>query len=191
MPDDAEITQHDGPRLPKRLLRVGATISVLAALTALGARAWVRHRSPSAERYAYEPSPAGELPQLWSLPGFSTVDHRGAELSRESLRGRPFIASFIFTQCTNVCPAMTSRVVQLQRRLAGRRDAGPALEARPRLRIRGRADLFLDADRHKRRESIGQRGNDDPDERGDDHDARRRESGDPPARLALLLAVAG
>ena len=119
MPDDAEITQHDGPRLPKRLLRVGATISVLAALTALGARAWVRHRSPSAERYAYEPSPAGELPQLWSLPGFSTVDHRGAERSRESLRGRPFIASFIFTQCTNVCPAMTSRLVQIQRRLAG------------------------------------------------------------------------
>lgn len=120
MSKDLTTANHDVARSPSRIVRVGALLSVLTALAALGVRKWGSPATPAAERYAYDPPPAGELPQLWSLPAFSLVDHRGAELSRESLQGRPFIASFIFTQCTNVCPAITSRLVQIQRRLAGR-----------------------------------------------------------------------
>lgn len=38
MPDDAEITQHDGPRLPKRLLRVGADLRARGSHGAGGPR---------------------------------------------------------------------------------------------------------------------------------------------------------
>lgn len=78
---------------------------------------WVRNRS--AEGYAYAPSAPGEPPRLWQLPKFALTDHRHAILSRDSLNGQPFVADFIFTQCTNACPMMTSRLVQVQRRLKG------------------------------------------------------------------------
>jgi protein SCO1/2 len=58
------------------------------------------------------------LPELWQVPEFALTDQRGVTQSRDTLRGKPFIADFIFTQCTNVCPMITSRMVQIQRRLA-------------------------------------------------------------------------
>jgi len=61
---------------------------------------------------------SSRLPELWPVPEFSLKDQRSVTQSRDLLRGKPFIADFIFTQCTNVCPMITSRMVEVQRRLA-------------------------------------------------------------------------
>ncbi|MEZ4224590.1 MAG: SCO family protein [Polyangiaceae bacterium] len=74
---------------------------------------------PSAEYYAYNSS-AGEdggLPVLWSVPEFSFPDQSGRTTTAGQLKGRPFIADFIFTTCTTVCPLITAKMVLLQRRL--------------------------------------------------------------------------
>ncbi len=51
------------------------------------------------------------------LPEFALEGHDGQPLSLETLRGRPFVADFIFTSCAGLCPAMTARMAQLQQRL--------------------------------------------------------------------------
>jgi protein SCO1/2 len=79
----------------------------------------LRGVGPGAEYFVYRPASGEPLPKLWLLPNFSFTDHRSQLVSRDTLRGKPFIADFIFTQCTNACPMITSRMVRLQRRLAG------------------------------------------------------------------------
>ncbi len=66
---------------------------------------------------AYSHRPAS-LAVLGTLPAFSLTGHDAQPISLESLRGRPFIADFIFTTCAGLCPAMTARMLQLQKRLA-------------------------------------------------------------------------
>lgn len=114
--------QDSDRRSVDRFRRIATWLVALAALgLVVGLVAFRRGgRGPSAERFAYQAKPEGELPKLWDLPPFDFSDQRNAPVSRESLRGKPFIADFIFTQCTNACPMLTSRMVHLQRRLVGR-----------------------------------------------------------------------
>src|SRR5436305_2239573 len=59
----------------------------------------------------------GALPSLWPAPRFSLVDQSGQIRSSDELRGSVWIADFIFTHCSSVCPALTARMVQVQRAL--------------------------------------------------------------------------
>lgn len=61
----------------------------------------------------------GELPVLWEVPEFSFVSQTKDRVTPETLRGRVWIADFIFTQCTSVCPLITARMTALQRSLPG------------------------------------------------------------------------
>jgi len=62
---------------------------------------------------------ASELPRLFALPEFTLVERSGRPATLAALRGRPWIADFIFTRCAGVCPAMTARMAALRTRLAG------------------------------------------------------------------------
>ncbi len=63
--------------------------------------------------------PASELPRLFTLPEFSLVERSGRPATLAALRGRPWIADFIFTRCAGVCPAMTARMKALRGRRSG------------------------------------------------------------------------
>jgi protein SCO1/2 len=54
-------------------------------------------------------------------PSVAHIDHDGRPFSLEALRGKAVVVSFVFTTCTGTCPATTSRLVQVQRKL---RSAG-------------------------------------------------------------------
>jgi protein SCO1/2 len=54
------------------------------------------------------------LPVLWDAPGFSYPDQSGRTFPASELRGHVWVANFIFTQCTAVCPTMTAKMVLLQ-----------------------------------------------------------------------------
>jgi protein SCO1/2 len=60
---------------------------------------------------------AGELSQLWQVPDFSFPDQAEKQVTPRSLAGRVWIADFIFTTCTTVCPLITAKMVKLQRKL--------------------------------------------------------------------------
>ena len=63
--------------------------------------------------------PVKPLPVLGTLPSFSLVSKDGDAVSLEGLRGRPWVADFIFTRCAGTCPAMTAKMAELQRARPG------------------------------------------------------------------------
>lgn len=61
------------------------------------------------------PAPARELPAF----ALRATDAKGAEraLTRESLRGRVWVADFVFTRCAGPCPLLTANLAALRKRL--------------------------------------------------------------------------
>jgi len=58
------------------------------------------------------------LPVLRAVPDFSLTDQTGATVSKESLRGKIWIANFIFSRCQGPCPQLTARMAEMQKALA-------------------------------------------------------------------------
>lgn len=69
--------------------------------------------------------PSEPLPQLGALPDFTFTRHDGQPFGSAQLRGRPFIANFIFTRCPTICPAFTRKMVGVQERTT---SAGTGLQ---------------------------------------------------------------
>lgn len=67
------------------------------------------------------PAPAASegLPEYGPVPAFELTDQNGQPFTLDFLKGRPWIADFIFTSCAGTCPQMTERMAALQRRLPG------------------------------------------------------------------------
>lgn len=99
------------PSAPSRGLPWGVAAGVLVALVLL-AGAWLALR-PRAE----------PLPDLGALPAFTFTRHDGRAFGLQQLKGRPFVANFIFTRCPTVCPLFSQKMAALQ----GRTDPGLAL----------------------------------------------------------------
>jgi protein SCO1/2 len=104
MPTAAPPATADTPRPSGRILAlVGAALVAAGVVAALGGR--VLGRAP-------------EPPRLGALPDFRLTERSGRPLSLADLRGRPWVADFIFTQCGGACPAMTARMAHLRRDVA-------------------------------------------------------------------------
>ena len=85
----------------------GALIVVLVAIAAASVQQAGSRRGPQ---------PA--LPPIMgAVPSFTLIDQHGRPVTREALRGAPWIADFIFTRCGGQCPMMTARMRTLQQRL--------------------------------------------------------------------------
>jgi protein SCO1 len=50
------------------------------------------------------------------MPPFALVDHAGATVRSESLRGYALVVSFVFTRCVETCPLITAQLVRAQAR---------------------------------------------------------------------------
>lgn len=57
-----------------------------------------------------------KLEDYGTVPAFKLVDHTGAELTDDSLRGHVTIVNFIFTRCDTVCPITTAKMHTVQER---------------------------------------------------------------------------
>jgi protein SCO1/2 len=47
-------------------------------------------------------------------PAFSLVDQNNKPVTLDALKGKPFVANFIFTNCAGPCPTMTAKMARLQ-----------------------------------------------------------------------------
>ena len=54
------------------------------------------------------------------IDDFEMTNHRGETVTLESLKGKPWIAMFIFTNCTTVCQPMTFNMTVIQEELVER-----------------------------------------------------------------------
>ncbi len=76
-------------------------------------------RAPAAKMLIGVPSAsAGAIPVLWNAPAFSFVSQKNQRITNHDLAGHVWIANFIFTQCTSICPLTTAKMILLQQRLA-------------------------------------------------------------------------
>jgi protein SCO1 len=58
--------------------------------------------------------PAPELRVYGTLPAFRLTSDEGKPFGSEELRGRVWVADFIFTRCPTVCPLVTQHFAQVQ-----------------------------------------------------------------------------
>ena len=64
------------------------------------------------------------LPRLGIVPDFSLTERTGEKVPLSDLKGKVWIADFIFTNCGGSCPIMTSTMASFQEQL---KDAGNVL----------------------------------------------------------------
>ncbi|WP_197277571.1 SCO family protein [Bacillus sp. FJAT-27245] len=57
-----------------------------------------------------------ENAQNWPLKDFSGTTQDGKQLGIEDLKGKVWMADFIFTECDTVCPPMTANMAEIQRK---------------------------------------------------------------------------
>ncbi|MFO0980580.1 MAG: SCO family protein [Planctomycetota bacterium] len=60
-----------------------------------------------------EAAQATTLPVMWTVPVFDLIERSGKRVTRDSLKGRVWIADFIFTSCANTCPVMTAEMKRI------------------------------------------------------------------------------
>jgi protein SCO1/2 len=60
---------------------------------------------------------AVDLPVLGQVPDFSLVRSDGSEVRRTDLDGAPWVAGFIFTTCSGICPIMSNQMARVQKGL--------------------------------------------------------------------------
>jgi len=98
-----------------RRLLLAASISLM--LFSLGGLLWLNLRLTGKSFFGTAP-----LPVLAQLPDFRLVERSGQKLGLSDLKGKVWIADFIFTRCPGPCPRMSSRMASLERDL--RSEAG-------------------------------------------------------------------
>ena len=59
----------------------------------------------------------GQTPIVIPTPQFSFPDQDDQPLTTQALKGKVWIADFIFTHCANTCPRMTAKRIELQQKI--------------------------------------------------------------------------
>tara|TARA_B100001750_G_C15481458_1_gene585686 strand:+ start:268 stop:933 length:666 start_codon:yes stop_codon:yes gene_type:complete len=65
--------------------------------------------------YAAVWEPPRVLIRHGEVPAFELDDQEGAKVSRESLRGKVWVGTFMFTNCGNACPGMAAELLKIQK----------------------------------------------------------------------------
>lgn len=56
----------------------------------------------------------------YEIQDFTHTDHRGDTVTLDDLKGKPWLAMFIFTNCTTICSPMTYNMTEIQQQLVDR-----------------------------------------------------------------------
>lgn len=93
-------------------------IRPLALAVALALAATGCGDGPTSGHGAAEPRPFdGKIPVLHEVPAFELVGDDELPVTNASFAGKVWVASFIFTSCGDVCPAMVTKIQMLQHTL--------------------------------------------------------------------------
>lgn len=117
--------------LPLRLIVCGCTVFVgCMLLRAAGGEdpaAAVEQHTPIVLEPSSDPNPAavpldpdaaGEPWDPQVIGDFTLIDQDGNTVTAQDLRGKPWVASFIFTRCAGACPLLAKRIYDLNKALA-------------------------------------------------------------------------
>ena len=90
-----------------------ALVLILAAT--LGVCGFLRHAKAVSPSAAHFDAAGRGPPVLWDVPPFAFEDAHGQFIRDSSLHGHVWVADFIFTRCTSVCPMITAEMTLLRR----------------------------------------------------------------------------
>lgn len=99
----------------------------VAVVTLLAGAALMRETVAATPVLPYYDSP--DLTPRWArsvdhrIAEFSLTTQTGARLTRADLLGRVHVATFIYTHCAGICPAMVTQLSKVQAAIGGRSDA--------------------------------------------------------------------
>lgn len=106
-------TPERNPKPKERLwhgLLWGALIVVILAI--VGANIWSSlHQDLGSDSES-------DLAVHHQVPDFSLIDQRGNSIALSNLKGKIWVADFIFTRCVAACPLMTDKMKKLQEEFA-------------------------------------------------------------------------
>lgn len=88
----------------------GVWVVLTAVVVAVVAAGMWSMRQPAAPR---------PFPVIAELPDFDLIERSGRHVKRSDLSGDVWVADFIFTRCSGVCPVLSTRMAMLQRALRG------------------------------------------------------------------------
>ncbi len=90
-----------------------ATVSVVLAYYKVQAAA-----TGATEQGTLVPAVAPDLStKLYPAPAFALVDENEKTVTEQTFKGQPWIAAFIFTNCSGTCPMMSSHMTTLQEKI--------------------------------------------------------------------------
>jgi len=96
----------------------GFWIMMALSLVGVGAVAYVQYSRVDAARHGINAlGTPSDLPVLAELPDFTLTERSGRKVSLSDLKGRVWVADFIFTTCAGPCPVMSRRMGKLQSEL--------------------------------------------------------------------------
>jgi len=113
-------------RIQKRILgTLWATTGV--GVVAMGVLVWLMRSNQlsAAPMQQLLPDPAqptasaSGLPVLFTAPDFALQDQNNTTFEHAQLRGKVWVADFIFTTCKSLCPLMTQQMSQFQKMTEG------------------------------------------------------------------------
>jgi protein SCO1/2 len=92
-------------------------LTMLALMSVVGAGLWRRHRVDQAGLLVVTENSDEPIRLNQPVPPFSLIDQNQKPVTNDSLRGKVYIADFVFTRCAGPCPVMTERMAALQSQL--------------------------------------------------------------------------
>ena len=90
---------------------------VIGLSIVLGTVLWLKV-GPRPSLVVYDGQQRERLMQYGTVPEFSLTERNGEVISLAQLRGKVWIADFIYTSCTDTCPLQTAMMARLQKEYA-------------------------------------------------------------------------
>src|SRR3989304_4900615 len=97
----------------ERLHRLLWAVLLLVITGIVGASAWNRLGTWTNPAHGQKKAPEG-LNVFGALPDFSLTERSGNRLSRADLKGKVWVANFIYTSCTDTCPLQSAEMARIQ-----------------------------------------------------------------------------
>lgn len=94
-----------------RYLLLGCSVVGLAIF--LGTAVWLKLGTPP-RMGGWDQKPLESLDRYGAVPEFSLVERSGKPTTLEELRGKVWIADFIYTSCTDTCPLQSAEMARIQ-----------------------------------------------------------------------------
>ena len=102
-----------------RIILLG--LSVITTAIVLGTFLWLK-LAPRGAAVEWPAKPLEGLNRYGTVPDFALVERSGKTTNLAALRGKTWIADFIYTTCADTCPLQSAEMAKLQDELHGTAD---------------------------------------------------------------------